>query len=375
VKQEVHVIRTLIVEDSPVAQQLLSHILASDPRIQVVGIVDDGEKALAAVERLRPDVVTMDIHMPGLNGFETTRRIMEKNPVPIIIVSGSFSANHIEKGFHAMEAGALTMLRKPRGIGHPEHQSDARELIKTVVTMSEVKVIRRWPRHVQEGPLGPAPVVVARQVSPAIRLVAIGASTGGPAVLQRIFTALPKTFPVPIVVVQHMAAGFMESFVTWLNASTGFPSSIAAHGDLLATGHIYFAPEGLHMLVRRDNRIALSPDDPDNGLRPSVNRLFRSVAEVYGPNAVGVLLTGMGRDGADELWQMKERGAVTVVQDQESSIVFGMPGEAVKLGAAEFILAPDRIAEFLTQLVQPGNRSSGRVEENGTNPTFSLQSK
>lgn len=370
-------IKTLIVEDSPVAQRLLSHILASDPRIQVVGIVDDGEKALAAVERLRPDVVTMDIHMPGLNGFDTTRRIMESTPVPIIIVSGSFSANHVEKGFRAMEAGALTMLRKPRGIGHPEHLNDARELIKTVVTMSEVKVIRRWPRQVKEGSPAPAPVVVARQVRPAIRLVAIGASTGGPAVLQRIFTALPKTFPVPIMVVQHMAAGFMESFVTWFSASTGFPASIAAHGDLLAPGHIYFAPEGFHMLVRGDNRIALSTDDPDNGLRPSVNRLFRSVAEVYGPNAVGVLLTGMGRDGADELGQMRERGAVTVVQDQESSIVFGMPGEAVKLGAAEFILAPDRIAEFLTQSVQPGNLSSGRVEENGkkgkngTKPSFS----
>jgi len=346
-------IRTLIVEDSPVAQQLLAHILASDPRIQVVGIVDEGEKAIAAVERLRPDVVTMDIHMPGLNGFDTTRCIMEKNPVPIVIVSGSFSADHIEKGFRAMEAGALTMLRKPRGIGHPEHVNDAKELIKNVVTMSEVKVIRRWPHRVKEGSLAPVPLTGARTAPTAIRLVAIGASTGGPAVLQRIFAALPKTFPVPIVVVQHMAAGFMESFLIWLNASTGFPSSIATPGDLLAPGHAYFAPEGLHMLVRGNHRIALSAAEPRNGLCPSVNNLFRSVAEVYGPNAAGVLLTGMGRDGADELGRMKQRGAVTVVQDQESSVVFGMPGEAVKLGAAEFILAPDRIAELLTQLVQP----------------------
>lgn len=243
-------IRTLIVEDSPAAQQLLAHILASDPRIEVVGIADDGEKAIAAVERLRPDLVTMDINMPGLNGFDATRRIMEATPVPIVIVSASFEAEHAEKGFRALEAGALAMLRKPRGIGHPEHQSDARELIKTVVTMSEVKVIRRWPRRVQEGPPAPAPVVVVRRTPAPIRLVAIGASTGGPAVLQRIFTALPKPFPVPIVVVQHMAAGFMECFVTWLSASTGRPASIAADGDLLAPGHIYFAPEGLHMLVR-----------------------------------------------------------------------------------------------------------------------------
>ncbi len=353
--QEKNVIRTLIVEDSPVAQQLLSRILASDPRIQVVGIAEDGERALAAVERLQPDVVTMDIHMPGLNGFETTRRIMESTPVPIIIVSGSFSASHVEKGFRAMEAGALTILRKPRGIGHPDHQSDARELIKTVVTMSEVKVIRRWPRHVHEEPFASAPMVVARHEAP-ISLVAIGASTGGPAVLQKIFKALPKTFPVPIVVVQHMATGFMDCFVTWLGTSTGFPSSIAVNGDLLAPGHAYFAPESVHMLVRSDNRITLSNDDPDNGLRPSANRLFHSVAEAYGPNAAGVLLTGMGRDGAEELRRMKERGAVTVAQDQESSIVFGMPGEAVKLGAAEFILAPDRIAELLIQLAQPGKR-------------------
>ena len=345
-------IRALIVEDSPVAQQLLTHILTSDPRIEVVGIADDGEKAIAAVERLRPDVVTMDIHMPGLNGFDTTRRIMEDHPVPIVIVSASFSANHIEKGFRAMEAGALTMLRKPRGIGHPDHQSDARELIRTVVAMSEVKVIRRWPRR-PNAPPAPAPLAVARPMPAAIKLVAIGASTGGPAVLQLIFAALPKTFPVPIVVVQHMAAGFLESFVTWLTASTGFPSGIAVDGGLLAPGHAYFAPDGLHMRVRGDNRICLTTDGPDQGLRPSVNRLFRSVAVSYGRNAVGVLLTGMGRDGADELMQMKKRGAVTVVQDRESSVVFGMPGEAVRLGAAEFILAPDRIAELLTELAQP----------------------
>jgi two-component system chemotaxis response regulator CheB len=347
-------IRTLIVEDSPVAQQLLTHILASDPRIQVVGIADNGEKAIACVERLRPDVVTMDIHMPGLNGFDATRRIMEDNPVPIVIVSGSFSANHTGKGFRAMEAGALTILRKPRGIGHPEHGSDAKELIRTVVTMAGVKVIRRWPRRRREVFPAALPAAVVRPGL--IRMVAIGASTGGPAVLQRIFAALPKALPVPLVVVQHMAVGFMESFVTWLSASSGFPSRVAIHGEPLVPGQAYFAPDGSHLLVRGDNRIALAAKGSENGLCPSVNRLFRSVTEAHGRNAVGVLLTGMGKDGADGLMQMKERGAMTVVQDQESSIVFGMPGEAVKLGAAEYILAPDRIAELLTQVVQPATR-------------------
>ena len=350
-------IKVLIVEDSPVEQQLLTHVLGSDPDIRVVGTADDGEKALTAVVRLRPDVVTMDIHMPRLNGFETTRRIMEDNPVPIVIVSGSIATTDADKAFRAMEAGALAVVRKPRGPGHPDHAVDVRELVKTVKMMSEVKVVRRWPRVRREEPASPLPARVESPTAAEIAVVAIGASTGGPAVLREILSGLPKDFPAPVLIVQHMAAGFMESFVAWLSAASGFPARIATHGEHLLPGRAYFAPDGFHMLATRDGCIALSGDGPEGGLRPSVARLFRSVAEAFGRSAVGVLLTGMGRDGADDLRLMREKGAVTIAQNQESSIVFGMPGEAVNRDAVDYVLAPDRITELLARLVKVKRRA------------------
>lgn len=342
-------IRVLIVEDSAVEQQLLAHILGTDPRIKVIGIAEDGEKALIAVAQLKPDVITMDIHMPKLNGYDTTRRIMEEHPLPIIIVSGSYLANDADKVFRALEAGALAIVRKPAGLGHPGYLGDAAELVKTVKMMSEIKVVRRWPRLRRE-PLPPPLPAAAEVVSREIRVMAIGASTGGPAVLQEIFTALPKDLSVPVLVVQHMATGFMDNFVKWLSASSGFPAHLAVQGETLLPGHAYFAPDGQHLLVGRDHRVILSAESPENGLRPAVARLFRSVAESYGGNAVGVLLTGMGRDGADDLKLLRSKGAVTIAQDRESSIIFGMPGEAVKIDAADYILAPERIVQLLAQL-------------------------
>ncbi|TAL16917.1 chemotaxis-specific protein-glutamate methyltransferase CheB [bacterium] len=347
--------RVLIVEDSPVEQALLAHILNSDPSIEVAGVADDGQKALSAVERLNPDLVTMDIHMPNLNGFETTRRIMEENPLPIVIVSGSTNIMDADKTFRAMEAGALALVRKPRGVGHPDHAGDARELIKTVKAMSEVKVVKRWARA--RAPLPqPNPVIIDR--APAeIRAVAIGASTGGPAVLQTIISGLPADFPAPVLIVQHMSAGFMESFVAWISSSTRFPVKLGVHGEIIVPGTAYLAPDGFHMLAGKDGRITLARNGDASGLCPSVARLFRSVAEAFGQNAVGVLLTGMGRDGADELKLMRSMGAVTIVQDRESSVVFGMPGEALRLDAADYVLPPERIAGFLAGIVKP--RSGG----------------
>lgn len=344
-------IRVLIVEDSPVEQALLAHILGSDPEIQVAGIACDGEQAIAEVERIKPDVVTMDIHMPKLNGFETTRRLMEEHPLPIVIVSGSFSRRDTHKTFRAMEAGALAVVRKPHGIGHPLHQENAGELIRIVKIMSEVRVVRRWSRLPGKTPASLLPVAAPEAAHAKIQIVAIGASTGGPAVLQAILSALPRNLSAPLLIVQHMAAGFMENFVRWISASSGFPARIALHGEYPVPGYAYFAPDGFHMLLGRDRRIVLSAEAPENGLRPSVSRLFRSVAEAFGCNAMGILLTGMGRDGADDLKLLRTKGALTVAQDEESSIIFGMPGEAAKLDAAEYILPPEKIAGLLAQLL------------------------
>jgi two-component system chemotaxis response regulator CheB len=349
-------INVLIVEDSAVVREFLTYILDSDPDIHVVGTAHNGEEALEAVKRKKPDVITMDINMPKMNGFEATRRIMETHPMPIVIVSGSWDTKEVATTFRAVEAGALAVVPRPMGLGHPDYEATAKELVQTVKLMSEVKVVRRWARHRREGviPAVPPPVEVEVELKRApteIKLVAVGASTGGPIVIQTILSGLPKDFPVPVLIVQHIASGFVEGFVEWLAQSSGFPVHLAADGEHLLPGHAYVAPDGFHMGVVNGERIALSKDGPENGLRPSASYLFRSVAMVYGQHAVGVLLTGMGKDGAEELRLMKEQGAVTLAQDQESSVVHGMPGEAIRLDAATYVLPPEKMAPALTNLV------------------------
>jgi two-component system chemotaxis response regulator CheB len=360
------VIRVLVVEDSAVVREFLFHILRSDPKIDVVGTAQNGEEALAAVERLRPDVITMDVNMPKMNGFDATRRIMEARPTPIVIVSGTANAQ-TATAFHAVEAGALALLERPLGLGHPDHQRMAGELVQTVKLMSEVKVVRRWPRY-------PSSENRAALVPPgfpaearACALVAVGASTGGPAVLQAILSRLPRNFPVPVLLVQHIATGFTEGFANWLGQSSSLPVHVAVDGEPITPGQVYVAPDGLHMQAHRTSTIRLTREEPENGARPSVSALFRSVAELHGRQAVGVLLTGMGKDGARELKLMKGKGAVTIVQDRETSVVHGMPGEAIRVGAATYVLPAEKIGAALTSLVQ------GVGEQPQTNSATNLQ--
>ena len=347
-------VRVLVVEDSPVVREFLLHILGSDPEIEVVGTAETGEEALEAVERIRPDIITMDVHMPKMNGFDTTRRIMETHPTPIIIVSGTLDVAETASVFRAIEAGALAVLPRPSGIGHPEHEQSAADFVQTVKLMSEVKVVRRWPqlRPRRTPPAAPRSAQIqGRTAQTEIRLIAIGASTGGPPALRMILSGLPKDFPFPILIVQHIAAGFTQGFVEWLAQSSNLPVQLPAHGQQVVRGRVYVAPDGFHMTVASDGRIWLNSDEPENGLRPSVSCLFRSVAKAYGQSAIGVLLTGMGKDGALELKLMREQGAVTIAQDKETSVVHGMPGEAIRLGGATYVLPPEKISIMLTNLV------------------------
>ena len=346
-------IKVLVVEDSPVVRAFLVHVLGADPDIRVVGTAHDGEQALEAVVRLAPDVITMDIHMPKLDGIEATRRIMESDPVPIVIVSGSSDPKEVATTFLAMAAGALAVLRRPAGLGHPEHEATARELVQTVKLMSEVRVVRRWPRGHREALSAPPPAPRPAEPAPArLRAVAIGASTGGPPALQAMLAALPEDFPAPILIVQHMAAGFIQGFADWLAQSSKLSVHLATHGETLLPGHVYVAPDDFQMKVARGDRIVLAGDPPDNGLRPSVAALFRSLAEVYGGEVAACLLTGMGRDGAAELKLLRSRGATTFAQDEASSVVHGMPGAAISLDAASFVLPPEKIAASLASLAR-----------------------
>jgi len=280
---------------------------------------------------------------------------METVPTPIVIVSGSSGASEVASTFRAMEAGALAVVLRPPGMNHDAFEAGSRELLQTVKLMSEIKVVRRISRPLRERAFAPSPVAQAPRADARIQVIAIGASTGGPPVLQRILSGLPRNLPVPLLIVQHIAAGFVQGFAEWLSGAAHFPVHIASHGEVPLPGHGYVPPDGLHMGVASGPRIVLSDHPPENGLRPSVAYLFRCAAQVLGPSAVGVLLTGMGKDGADELKVMKEKGAITIAQDEESCVVHGMPGEAIKLGAATHVLPPEGIAAMLAALTKKGN--------------------
>ncbi len=348
---EKKLVRVLVVEDSRSIMEFLTYVLNSDPQIRVVGTALDGEEAVAAAQRIKPDVITMDIHMPKVNGFDATRSIMETCPTPVVIVSGSSSIDEVATNFRALEAGALAVVARPSGIGHPMHESTAQELVGTVKLMSEVRVVKRWPRRARNAAPIPArenETILSGSLS--AKVVAIGASTGGPLALQTIFAGLPKDFPLPVLVVQHMSPGFAQGFVEWLSNSTGFPIRVAVQGEPLLAGHAYLAPDDFHMGLRGGNLILLAKGERENGMRPSASFLLRSVRATLGPNAVGVLLTGMGIDGAEELKQLKDAGAFTIAQDEESSVVHGMPGQAIKIGATKLVLPPEGIAKALTVL-------------------------
>jgi two-component system chemotaxis response regulator CheB len=351
-------IKVLIVDDSSAVRMLLGHILDSDPQIQVIGAASNGREALEFVARQTPDVILMDILMPEMDGFEATRRIMETQPLPIVICSASANAREAATVFRLMEAGAVACVEKPLGNEHKDFEAMVANLLQTVKLMSEVKVVRRWPRREKTFSASP-PVSAADRAHATVQAIGIGASTGGPQVLQTILAGLPKDFPVPLLIVQHIAAGFLPGLAEWLNQTTGLQIHIAAYGIEPLPGHVYLAPDDFHMGVGRGLRLALSKEQPDNGLRPSVGYLFRSLAEVCGRNAVGVLLTGMGRDGAQELRLMKDRGARTIAQDRETSVVHGMPGAAIALDGAGTVLPADKIAPALIAIVNQQRITEG----------------
>ena len=345
-------INVLVVEDSPVMQMLLKHLLNNDPQLRVMGTANNGQEAVDFVAGQKPDVILMDVHMPKMDGYEATRRIMETQPVPIVISSATMTAEEVGETFHALEAGAVAFIEKPVGPGSPGFDQIVQKLLQTVKLMAEVKVVKRWSRDRRPGQTVAArPVAELPRGAEAIQVVAIGASTGGPPVIQTILKGLPAEYPVPILVVQHIASGFLGGMVDWLRQTTPLSVQLAVHGATALPGHAYLAPDGFHLGLLPGGRIWLSRNDPENGLRPSVSFLFRSVANVCGARAAAVLLTGMGRDGADELKLLKDKGAVTIAQDAETSVVHGMPGEAIQLGAALYTLPPEQIAAMLVTLV------------------------
>jgi len=351
-------IKVLIVDDSHTTMEYLKYLLDSNDEIMIVGIAENGYEAVELSKKKHPDVILMDINMPGMNGFQATRIIMENNPVPIIIMSATHDVKNTDVIFKAMEAGAATLTNKPMGIDHPHHERDAKELLLNVKLMSEVKVVRRYKsiRVEERGPKPKSPALKLVNKTGKTEVIAIGASAGGPPVLRTILSKISKDFPTPILIVQHISKGFLDGLTEWLSTDTDCPIHIATDREILLPGHVYFAPDNYHMGVSDSRRIVLSKTEPENNNCPSISFLFRSVAEVYGAQATGVLLTGMGKDGADNLKLMRDKGAVTIVQDKESSLVYGMPGEAIKLDAATYELPANSIADALLTLAEKNNQ-------------------
>lgn len=364
-QQEKHpenVIRVMVVDDSPTLRQLVRSVLESDPQLVVVGEAENGVEAIALCQELEPDLITMDIQMPKMNGFRAIERIMSDSPRPIVVLTSTWSDQMLEVGRRGLEVGAVLVCRKPKGL--PEADRQATELISQVKAMAGVKVVgRRWPRQTQ-GTMavrcGSRQVDGPREADVFPRrftVIAIGASTGGPPALQSILLALPVPFPLPVVIVQHISEGFVSGLARWLTRTTDHQVVVASGMERLVPGMVYLAPDARHLVFRRRGILSLSGAEAVDGHRPSVTALLRSTAEHYGPLAVGVLLTGMGQDGARGLAEMRQSGAHTIAQDEASSVVFGMPRVAIERDAVKEVLPLDQIGKRLASLVLASERA------------------
>jgi two-component system chemotaxis response regulator CheB len=340
-------IRVLIVEDSPLIRNILVHMLGSAKDIQVVGQAENGEEGVRMTARLTPDVVTMDIRMPRMDGLEATRQIMQKTPTPIIVVANGIHDSDFNISFNAIEAGALTVVEKPRGLTSKEYETIQNRLVAAVRMVANLKVVARWPSMGIPSTVRALPHSLQNRL---VQVIAVATSTGGPGILKQIFCQLPQDFAFPIVVVQHITPGFTEHMVTWLNDEVKLKVETAKTGDRVEAGKVLIAPSDHHMLVVPGGLIRLDSGPPVNGQRPSANRLFTSVAQTYSSSAVGIILTGMGDDGADGIETLGKTGAHIIAQNEQTSIVFGMPSQAIQRGVVDEVLSPDEIAQTLIEL-------------------------
>lgn len=349
-------IKILITDDSLTARNFLVKIFSFDPEVEIVGTATDGIEAIEFVRKNKPDIITMDINMPRLDGFEATLKIMQENPVPIVIVSGDYNTTDTAKTFKALECGAVAILPRPVGVGNPDFDETVHHFVSNVKLLSEVKVIRRWNRvyDTNSASVHDDVAVSSRSiedVNQPIRIIAIGASAGGPLVLQQILKNIPSNISVPVIIVQHLDIGFAQGYADWLNIQSNIPVEIAKDGDILTAGIAYMAPGNHHIGVKAFNTILISNDSKEKGHRPSVAFMFRSLRHVFHNQVLAIILSGMGDDGAEELKLLRDKGAITIAQDFDSSLIHGMPGEAIRLGAASYILSPNQIIQFIKKNV------------------------
>lgn len=346
-------IRVMIVEDSPAVSALLEYTIGLDLRLEVCATAGSAEDALQILERLTPDVIAMDIRLPGMDGLEATRRIMSRNPIPIVVVAACIESDRWNSvAMEALRAGALTILEKPAGTTNADYRPLAERLCTQLAIMSQVRLVRqhgsRESRFLQDTP---EPYSAD---SGKFKMLGIVCSTGGPAALIQLLGGLGPSLPVPLLLVQHMTANFLEAFASWLDAISPFAVTVVRECCTPVAGGLYMAPAERHLRLE-GGQLWLDEREAVSFQRPSGTVLFESMARDLGAGALGVLLTGMGEDGAAGLLDIRRCSGYTIAEDESTAVVYGMPAAAVRLGAVCESLPLPAIAPRVLELVSCQN--------------------
>lgn len=343
-------ITVLLADDSSLTRAILQDILHATADIRVVGEAENGEKAVTLAGVLKPDLIVMDLIMPVVDGLFAIEEIMVQNPTPILVLSATIDDKEVNQAFVAIKKGALDVMEKPAGAGIDANDDFAARFVEKVRMLARIKVIRRRRSKKERD---------EQKISFSggdRGILAIGASTGGPQAVMSIIRKLPSDFPATVFVVQHISSGFARGFAQWLGRESGIRVSLAKDGIAFRPGEVLVAPNDTHMVIEGE-KVRLLHSEPVNCCRPSIDVLFNSLADAHGARTVGVLLTGMGRDGAQGLRRIKDRGGVTIVQDEESCAVFGMPKAAISLNAVNKVVPLAKMPEAIAQLF-PNQASS-----------------
>lgn len=344
-------IRILIADDSETIRIFLAELFSNEPDMEVVGIAKDGKQAVMLAKQIKPDIITMDMEMPVMDGIEATRIIMHSQPTPIILVVSSFSRRETQSTFSALDAGALHAMAKPDAtLPKEKFLAQCQRLLDYIRAMADVKVIHH---KLPASNKNKTPPVKSRQSKRQFELITIGSSVGGPQAWQVIARGLPADFPLPIVVVQHISDGFINGFVEWLQSYTHLSVRCAKNDELLLPGNIYFAPDSCHLQVYKKEGFIYTHFDysaPINGFKPSIAPMFHSANLICKDKLLAGLLSGMGADGVPEFMQIHEDKGETFIQDEESTIVFGMAGKALSIGAVNTVVPLQEMAAYLVKL-------------------------